>query len=92
MSASDDKSSTTKRQTILLLLSGVISKMAHADESGNLPKQPIWTTNSEGLVRFAESQPMGITLNLDSFTGVTVTMGGKEVTITSAELFKALSS
>ncbi len=69
----------SKRKATLLLFAGVLSKMAHADENGNLPKFPGITT-------------MGMTINLDSFTGVTVIMGGKIVTVTSAELFSALLS
>lgn len=67
----------TRKQAILLLFAGVISKMAHADEKGNLPTYPF-------------SQPMGISINLDSFTGITATMGGETITVTSADLFKAL--
>lgn len=81
----------TKRQAILMLLSGVISKMAHADENGNLP-QSNWTTDSGIIAKFANPVPMGITLNLDSFTGITVTMKGETVTVTSSELFEALKS
>lgn len=72
----------TKRRAILLLLCGVISKMAHADDKGNIPSFP----------SLAGTMKQGITLNLDSFTGITVTMDGKQVTVDSAELFKALSS
>ena len=77
----------TRKQAILLLFAGVISKMAHADEKGNLPTYPF--ASSSG-VRVFDPQPMGISINLDSFTGITATMGGETITVTSADLFKAL--
>lgn len=81
----------SKRQAVLLLFSGVISKMAHADDKGNVPN--FWPSGTTvGDVRLLGTMKTGISLNLDSFTGVTVTMDGKEVTVTSADLFKALTS
>lgn len=82
---------TTKRQAILLLLSGVISKMANADEKGNVPGFPaIKSSPGSSFIFTLDPKPMGITLNLNSFTGITVMMNGETLTITSAELFEAL--
>lgn len=81
----------TKRMATVAIFSGVLAKMAHADN----PKPPgdgMTLPTPNGAEIDLWNKPMTWTVNLDQMKSLDVVFGGKKVSITSAELFAALQS
>lgn len=83
-----------KRAAILAVFSGVLAKMAHADDPNWKPvpisQLPISQFGSAGLIGL--NAPTTWSVNLDAMKSLDVMFDGKKVTITPAELFAALAS
>lgn len=76
----------SKRTAITALLAGMIGKMAHADEKD----ETVGTTTS-GMTTFSlVQQPSHWTINLDQTTGITLSLNGERLTISSEEIMEAL--
>jgi hypothetical protein len=78
----------TKRTAIVALFSGVIAKMAHADD-------PNWkdhsSSNRGNTTISIWNKPTAWTVNLDQMTSINVLMEDKSLSITAKEIFEALS-
>lgn len=75
----------TKRAAWIAIFSGVIAKMAHADD----PNWAGYAAHNTALV-YALNGPARWTVNLDKMTHLEVRLGGETVSIPAAELFAAL--
>jgi hypothetical protein len=89
----------TKRQAIAALFMGVLAKMAHADEppkDGSGPNQfganPKGWPAGDGSTFLLMQNPTSWFVNLDAMKDLQITLAGKTVTLTAAEIFAALET
>lgn len=78
----------TKRSAIIAVFSGVLAKLAHADDPNWKATAPSADSN---YVLMNMNQPLTWTVNLDSMKQLDVIMNGTTVIITPAEIFAALA-
>lgn len=81
----------TKRLAILAIFSGVLAKLAHADDPNWKPSKPPAEANSSVGLNWRQ-EPLIWTVNLDMMKQLDVMLDGKTVTISAADIFTALSS
>ena len=73
----------TKRTAIAVLLAAIMAKFAKADE-------PPTTSNLANRV-FGMPVPIDWSVNFENVTKITVYMGGKKISVTTQQIFDALS-
>lgn len=85
----------TKRMATIAIFSGVLAKMAHADDPNWKPFKPtdqMVSTTPNSIELTFQQRPAVWTVNLDQVTHLDVMFGGEKVTLSAAEIFAALQS
>ena len=83
---------TTKRAAILAIFSGIIAKMAHADQPQGTPPN-IWAMPTPNYFSVQLPQAQTWTVNLDQLKDIQLRQDGQVVaTITRADLIAALTA